>query len=69
MFKYKEWFVILLSVVFIVFPFVTGCPALHYNEMLHYLFATVKCTGETDTFSNSGPHKVYVLSTSPYGHN
>jgi len=36
--------------------------------MKHYKFSTIKCLGELDIFSDTGPHKVpYVLSRCQYG--
>jgi len=46
----------------------TGCPAINVNKMKHYESSTIQCTGETDTFPNTGPHEVpYLLSRSEYG--
>jgi hypothetical protein len=40
-------------------------PALNDNKIKHCTHSTIKCIGEMDTFSNTGPHKApYVLSTS-----
>jgi len=41
---------------------------LNGNEIKSYT-PTMKCIGEIDTFSNTGPHKVfYVLCKFQYGH-
>jgi hypothetical protein len=48
---------------------ITRCPALNVNKVKHCISSTVKCIGEIDTFSNTGPHEVpYVLSGSQYRH-
>jgi hypothetical protein len=45
----------------------TECPALNGYKTKH-ISATIKCTGEIGTSSNTGPHKVsYVLSRSQSG--
>jgi hypothetical protein len=38
----------------------TGCLALNYNKVKHYVSSTIKCTGKIKTFSNNGAHKVCV---------
>jgi len=39
------------------------------NKMKLYISSTIKCTGEINTFSNTGPYNsFYMLSRSQYGH-
>jgi hypothetical protein len=46
----------------------TECSALYDNKIECYMYSTIKCIAEIDTFPNTGPHTVpYVLSRSQYG--
>jgi hypothetical protein len=47
----------------------TECPALSENKMKQYVSLNLKCVGEIDTCSNSGPTRAsYLLTISQYGH-